>query len=73
MARYFVGESPMARLCRAEGKEKGKGVAARRGLKGEGGVCNGKLLCHGPPERGELCERPGRAIQSCGAMNKNRI
>ena len=33
MARYFVGESPMARLCRAEGKEKGKGVAARRGLK----------------------------------------
>jgi len=33
MARYFVGESPMARLCRAEGKEKGKGVVARRGLK----------------------------------------
>jgi len=33
MARYFVGESPMARYCRAEGKEKGKGVAARRGLK----------------------------------------
>ncbi|MFZ1742967.1 MAG: hypothetical protein WAT93_08940, partial [Pontixanthobacter sp.] len=33
MARYFVGESPMARFCRAEGKEKGKGVAARRGLK----------------------------------------
>jgi hypothetical protein len=33
MARYFVGESPMARFCRAEGKEKGKGVVARRGLK----------------------------------------
>ncbi len=33
MALYFVGESPMARYCRAEGKEKGKGVAARRGLK----------------------------------------
>jgi hypothetical protein len=33
MARYFVGESPMARYCRAEGKEKGKGVAVRRGLK----------------------------------------
>jgi len=32
MARYFVGESPMARYCRAEGKEKGKGVVARRGL-----------------------------------------
>ena len=32
MARYFVGESPMARLCGAEGEEKGKGVAARRGL-----------------------------------------
>jgi hypothetical protein len=33
MARYFVGESPMARFCRAEGKEKCKGAAARRGLK----------------------------------------
>ena len=33
MARYFVGASPMARLCRAEGKEKGKGIVARRGLK----------------------------------------
>ena len=32
MARYFVGESPMARYCRAEGKEKGKGVVVRRGL-----------------------------------------
>jgi hypothetical protein len=33
MARYFVGASPMARFRRAEGKEKGKGVVARRGLK----------------------------------------
>ena len=33
MARYFVGASPTARFCRAEGKEKGKGVVARRGLK----------------------------------------
>ena len=33
MARYFIGGSPMARSCRAEGKEKGKGVFARRGLK----------------------------------------
>lgn len=33
MARYFVGESPMARFRRAEGKEKGKGAVVRRGLK----------------------------------------
>ena len=33
MARYFIGASPMARFRRAEGKEKGKGVVARRGPK----------------------------------------
>ena len=33
MARYFIGVSPMARFCRAEGKEKDKGVVVRRGLK----------------------------------------
>ena len=33
MARYFIGASPLARFCRAAGKEKDKGVVARRGLK----------------------------------------
>jgi len=60
-------------LRRAEGKEKGKVVAARRGLEGGSGVSMSKLLCSWPLERRELCERLERPIQSCGAMNKNRI
>ena len=57
MARYFVGVNPTARLCRAEGKEKGKGVVARRGLKGGSEVSRSKLLCSWPLERRELGER----------------
>ena len=41
----------------AEGKEKGRGVAARRGPEGGSGVSKSKLPCSWPLERRELCGR----------------
>ncbi len=58
MARYFTGASPMARSCRTCGASN---PAAQSRRQGEGQALRREARCGGSP------------IQSCRALNKNRI
>ncbi len=59
-------------LRRAEGKEKGKSVVARRSLEGGSGVSRSKLLFLAAGTTRAL-RALGSPIQSCGAVNRNRL
>ena len=66
MARFCCTCGASNPTTQIRGKEKGKGVAARRGLKGGSEVSRSKQFCSWPLERRELCERLKAQYKAAG-------